>query len=153
MIFLSDAMKVVGIDTGSHTAIAVWDSEAGVLETLGTFHLWAALSFVSRLNGCADDMLVRFEDARQRTWVPWYQDETRNRGRAQGAGYVKAHCSIWAEFLQDKGIRHEAVAPRRNVTKLDAEAFRRVTGWEGRTNEHERDAAMLVYGYGGRGKA
>lgn len=140
-------MKVIGIDTGVHTAVAVWDTGEQALETLGTFHLWTALSYVSRLNGGTEDILVRFEDARQRTWVPWYQEERRNRGRAQGAGYVKAHCAIWEEFLKDKGIRHEAIAPRRNITKLDADAFRRITGWEERTNEHERDAAMLVYGF------
>jgi len=145
-------MKVIGIDTGTHTALAVWDTERRDFDSLGTFHLWAALAFVSRMNGAEDDILVRFEDARQRTWVPWYGDGSRDRGRAQGAGHVKAHCNIWEEFLRDKGMRYEAVPPRRNATKLDAETFRRVTGWEHRTNEHERDAAMLAFGYEGRAR-
>ena len=30
--------------------------------------------------------------------------------------------------------------------KLDAAAFKRLTSWQGRTSEHGRDAAMLVWG-------
>ena len=44
------------------------------------------------------------------------------------------------------GIDFEAVPPKNNKTKMTAEAFERMTGWKGRTNEHGRDAAMLVYG-------
>jgi hypothetical protein len=71
-----------------------------------------------------------------------------NHGREalQGAGSVKRDCNIWEEFLTEKRIPFEAVAPKHNVTKLRADAFRNITRWEGRTNEHERDAAMLVYG-------
>ena len=32
------------------------------------------------------------------------------------------------------------------MTKLSAEQFRRITGWTEQTNEHGRDAAMLVFG-------
>lgn len=38
------------------------------------------------------------------------------------------------------------VAPKRNVTKLTHESFVAITKWKGRTNEHKRDAAMLVFG-------
>ena len=71
---------------------------------------------------------------------------TAELGRAQGAGYVKAHCQIWEDFLTDYQIPFEAIAPRRNVTKLSADQFARITGYKGRTSEHARDAAMLVYG-------
>ena len=32
-----------------------------------------------------------------------------------------------------------------NATKKKVEDFTRMTGWTGRTNEHARDAAMLVF--------
>lgn len=89
---------------------------------------------------------VRFEDARQRKWIPMSKNMTAELSRAQGAGYVKAHCQIWEDFLTDYRIPFEAIAPRRNVTKLSAEQFERITGYKERTNEHARDAAMLVYG-------
>lgn len=52
---------------------------------------------------------------------------------------------LWSEGLDVK-VFFEAVAPQRNRTKLSAGAFARLTGWKGRTNEHGRDAAMLVFG-------
>ena len=38
------------------------------------------------------------------------------------------------------------VDPTNNRTKLNAEQFKRITKYQGQTNEHNRDAAMLVYG-------
>jgi hypothetical protein len=38
------------------------------------------------------------------------------------------------------------VAPMNIKTKIKAEAFKRLTGWQGQTNEHSRDAAMMVFG-------
>lgn len=67
-------------------------------------------------------------------------------GRAKGAGSVERDCSIWEDFLADINIPCEMVAPKNNVTKLRQEAFANLTGWTQRTNEHERDAAMLVFG-------
>jgi len=32
------------------------------------------------------------------------------------------------------------------MTKLDREQFKKITGYEGVTSEHARDAALLVYG-------
>jgi hypothetical protein len=37
------------------------------------------------------------------------------------------------------------VHPAANATKKKAKDFIRMTGWTGRTNEHARDAAMLVF--------
>ena len=31
------------------------------------------------------------------------------------------------------------------MTKSKADTFKKLTGWTGRTNEHARDAAMLVF--------
>lgn len=36
---------------------------------------------------------------------------------------------------------------KRNRSKGDAETFARLTGWEGRTNEHARGAGRLVFGF------
>ncbi|KZS22227.1 hypothetical protein BMY_0045 [Wohlfahrtiimonas chitiniclastica] len=38
------------------------------------------------------------------------------------------------------------VSPKSNAKKLDAERFNQLTGWIGQTNNHGRDAAMLVWG-------
>ena len=139
-------MIYIGIDTGVHTGIAVWDSEKGEFVYLDTLKIHEALNIVSSYAYKDIPLCVRFEDARQRKWIPMSKNMTAELGRAQGAGYVKAHCQIWEDFLRDKDIPFEMIAPRRNVTKLSAEQFGRITGYKGRTSEHARDAAMLVYG-------
>ena len=139
-------MIYIGIDTGVHTGIAVWDSEKGKFVYLDTLKIHEALNIVSAYEYNDIPLCVRFEDARQRKWIPFAKNMTGELGRAQGAGYVKAHCQIWEDFLTDYHIPFEAIAPRRNVTKLSAEQFGRITGYKGRTSEHARDAAMLVYG-------
>lgn len=139
-------MIYIGIDTGVHTGIAVWDSERKEFVYLETLKIYEALDVVSSYAYKDIPLCVRFEDARQRKWIPFAKNMTGELGRAQGAGYVKAHCQIWEDFLTDYRIPFEAIAPRRNVTKLSAEQFGRITGYKGRTNEHSRDAAMLVYG-------
>lgn len=139
-------MIYIGIDTGVHTGIAVWDSEKGKFVYLDTLKIHEALDIVSSYAYKDIPLCVRFEDARQRKWIPFAKNMTGELGRAQGAGYVKAHCQIWEDFLTDYRIPFEAIAPRRNVTKLSAEQFGRITGYKERTSEHSRDAAMLVYG-------
>ena len=139
-------MIYIGIDTGVHTGIAVWDSERKEFVMVDTLKIHEALQIVSSYAYKDIPLCVRFEDARQRKWIPMSKNMTAELGRAQGAGYVKAHCQIWEDFLTDSRIPFEAIAPRRNVTKLSAEQFERITGYKGRTSGHARDAAMLVYG-------
>lgn len=139
-------MIYIGIDTGVHTGIAVWDSERKEFVLVDTMKIHEALNIVSSYAYKDIPLCVRFEDARQRKWIPISKNMTAELGRAQGAGYVKAHCQIWEDFLTDYRITFKAIAPRRNVTKLSAEQFGRITGYKGRTSEHARDAAMLVYG-------
>jgi len=71
---------------------------------------------------------------------------TRELGRREGAGYVKAHAAIWDDFLKDLGVDYEMVAPKNNKTKVSAPYFKSLTGYQKPTNEHGRDACMLVYG-------
>lgn len=88
----------------------------------------------------ANNLLVRVEDARQRRWFG-----PRSDAKLQGAGSVKRDAKIWEDFLTDKKIPFEMVPPQFNTTKLKAEAFKKITKWKYATNEHARDAAMLVF--------
>ena len=138
---------VIGIDPGTHTGLAVWNGSTFTEVTSLPLH--AALLRVKELNTRlgfkGNGIVVVFEDARLRKW---YGTSTarQDRARLQGAGSVKRDCAIWEEALTDWGIPFVAVAPKNNYTKMTAEAFRRLTGWTERTNEHGRDAAMLVWG-------
>lgn len=101
-----------------------------------------AFNIVIELHREGRNIFVRVEDARQRKWFG-----NSGREKLQGAGSAKRDAKIWDDFLKDNGIPYEMVAPKNNRTKLSAEQFTKYTGWKGKTNEHGRDAGMLVYGY------
>lgn len=134
-------MICIGIDPGTHTGVAVWDTREGKFLSLETLPIHKALLRVLVLT--SDQVAeVVFEDARQRTWF----GKGDTNAKAQGAGSVKRDCSIWEDFCRDYGIPFQAKPPVKGATKVSAEYFKMVSGWTGRTSEHARDAGMLVVG-------
>lgn len=136
-------MIYIGIDPGTHTGVAVWDSKEGRFLSLETMPIHIALTRVLAIaERHRDDVQVIFEDARLRTWF----GKGNVSAKAQGAGSVKRDCSIWEDFLIDSGIPFVTTKPGNVATKVTPSWFRKLTGWEGRCSEHARDAAMLVFG-------
>jgi len=145
-------MIYIGIDTGVHTGVALWDNRKRSLELVTSMPIHKAMDVVKLHQMKAQEngtkLVVRVEDPRQRTWFGTERmSRDEERKKLQGVGSVKRDASIWDEFLKDLGIEYEMVAPRRSVTKLTQDSFKRYTGWNSKTNEHGRDAAMLVFGF------
>lgn len=140
----------IGIDTGTHTGVAIWDGTQFLL--LETMAIHKAMKMVNVYVQSGIDVVVRVEDPRQRTWFGTERmSREQERKKLQGVGSVKRDASIWDDYLSDlckdkPNIKYEMVAPRRNITKLSSESFKALTKWQGRTNEHCRDAACLVFG-------
>jgi len=139
-------MICIGIDPGTHTGVAVWDTREGKFLSLETLPIHRALHFVHSMkracDGHGEDIQVVFEDARQRTWFGHGDTDAKK----QGAGSVKRDCSIWEDFCKDDGIPFWAKPPVKGATKVSADYFKMVSHYQGRTSEHSRDAAMLVIG-------
>jgi hypothetical protein len=129
----------IGIDPGTKTGFAIYDSEKKKLITVCSCGILDAIKYVE----CfwqRESMHVRVEDARLRKWFG-----ANSNLKQQGAGSIKRDCSIWEEFFDShKDIKYEFVSPGRSKTKLTADEFKKLTGWTLQTNEHARDAAMLV---------
>lgn len=136
-------MIYIGIDTGTHTGIAVWAHEKDKFLSIETKPIHEAMDIVKSLidDYGKDNVHIRFEDARQRKWFG-----NAGREQLQGAGSIKRDCQIWEDFLKGLKVKFMAVPPKNNKTKLSAKQFEFYTGWNKRTSEHARDAAMLVYG-------
>lgn len=136
-------MIFIGIDTGTNTGVAVWNSEEREFIDIKTMHLHQALNLVTTM--CKiwnrENVMVLFEDARQRKWFG-----TRSNDKLQGAGSVKRDAAIWEEFCKDNEISFRAMPPAKGATKLSSEYFKALTGWCKKTSEHARDAAMIVFG-------
>ena len=134
-------MFYIGIDPGTHTGMAVWDSKEGKFLSLETLPIHRAMVEVMNLR-IGREILVVFEDARQRKWY----GKGDTNAKLQGAGSVKRDCSIWEEFCKDYGIPYWAKPPVKGATKITPEYFKLISHYQGRTSEHSRDAAMLVIG-------
>jgi hypothetical protein len=128
------AKVLIGIDPGTNTGIAI--KEQGKWYRIETMNIFAALQTV--INYRYDDVLVRFEDARLRTYFG-----KSEREKLQGAGSVKRDCSIWEEVLTEYKIPFQRVHPR-YVKATTAEQFKMMTGWSGQTSIHAREAAWLI---------
>lgn len=136
-------MIYIGIDPGTRTGMAVWDSKEREFFSLETLPIHRALEEVGMWwKANPENIQVVFEDARQRTWFG-YGD---TNAKAQGAGSVKRDCSIWEDFCKDYGIPFQAKPPVKGATKVTSDYFKTISGYTGRTSEHSRDAAMLVIG-------
>ena len=134
-------MIYIGIDPGTHTGLAIWDSRKGQFLSLETLPIHRALQVVQYMATTSSAVVV-FEDARQRTWF----GKGDINAKAQGAGSVKRDCSIWEDFCNDYDIPFEARPPIKGATKVTPEYFKMISHYEGRTSSHSRDAAMLVIG-------
>lgn len=142
-------MIYVGVDTGVNTGFSEWDSQKRCLLSVCSLPIHKAMDRVKVLHELhKENLVVRVEDPRQRKWFGTERmTREEERKKLQGVGSVKRDATIWEDFLKDLGVRFEMVAPKQNVTKLTQETFKRYTGWSSKTNEHGRDAAMLIYGY------
>lgn len=127
---------VVGIDPGKNTGVAVWDMKSQCLTLVDSCAVHEAMDMV---RGYKNRIMVVVEDARKSGGPSW---------KKLGAGSVRRDSVIWEDFLQDEGIPYVMVAPNRksNGGKVNAKYFATITRWVGRTNQHGRDAAMLVWG-------
>lgn len=132
----------IGIDPGVETGYAEWDGLRQRLIRVTSMRLHEAWAAVLELHAGGVLHSVTFEDARLRTGY----FGPNSQAKQQGAGSVKRDCSAWADFLGAHGIPYHSISPRAKGAKVDADRFARLTGWQGRTNEHGRDAAMLVWG-------
>jgi hypothetical protein len=149
---------VVGIDPGTVTGFAVWDAAERKLWRVESMMLHQAMTAVLDIRAQKGtrgmplepgQLLVIFEDARTlRISGGRMENEQKKYGAAvrEGVGSIKRDCAIWEEFLEDHGIAYQCKKWTRGTTKWDADYFKRTTGWVGTTNNHARDAAVIVFG-------
>lgn len=136
-------MKYIGIDPGKETGFAVWDHDAKYLAEVDTMSITQAMEKVRMMADILgrENIRMYIEDARKRIWFG-----NTGRERLKGAGSICRDSTIWDDFCKELGVEYVMVDPRYNTTKLKAAQFKAITGWQGRTSEHARDAAYLVFG-------
>lgn len=133
-------MLYIGIDPGVKTGFAIWDTESKNFDYIAAMPIHEAMQNVITMSDYLKVKVI-VEDARKRKWFG-----KNSNAKQQGAGSIKRDCKIWEDFLTDYGIDYEMMSPGKSKTKITSAYFKKLSGWEKATNEHGRDAAMLVIG-------
>ncbi|MGQ1157802.1 hypothetical protein ACT436_14425 [Acinetobacter baumannii] len=67
-----------------------------------------------------------------------------NEQIARRVGMNHATGKLLVQMAQHMGLAVIEVKPTK--TKVNSDEFNRITGWQGRTNQEQRDAGMLIWG-------
>jgi len=129
----------IGIDCGTRTGIAVWDSDEQRFVRITTCTITEAMAMVL----VYPDPQLYIENPNLRTWFGH-----SGRQKLQGAGSVKRDYAIWVEFAKMYSLAFLQIHPK-NVKDLSGEDGRRffaqLTGWDKKTSVHAREAAYMVF--------
>ena len=136
-------MKYIGIDPGKKTGFAVWDHDARYLAEVSTMSITQAMEKVRMMADILgrENIRMYIEDARKRKWYG-----RTGRERLKGAGSICRDSTIWDDFCRELGVQFRGITPRSDHDILHAQQFKAITGWQGLTSNHARDAACLVFG-------
>ena len=137
-------MIVMGIDPGQSTGLAIYHAgQLAGLETIRPHEIERTLRTLLPAR-------VVFEDSRLQSRIWGARVKTTLGAKlatARSLGQVDAWCSLIVELCDELRITAHGISPKGKGSKLDADQFRQVTGWVGRSNQHERDGAMVAWPY------
>jgi len=133
---------ILGMDPGASTGVAHFaDGELVRLDTVGPLQ-------IERTIREAMPGRVVFEDSRLQSHA-WTAQAKAARGAAlataRSLGQVDAWCRLITEVCAELGIPAHGISPAAKGPKRGAENFAIYTGWTARSNQHERDAAMVAW--------
>lgn len=137
----------VGIDSDiDKNGVALWKDGVLALYNLKFFELFDKLSEWS-LQAAVDGKLikVRIEAGWLNKKINWHNETKGTRVASKIGSYVGANHEAGkkiVEMCEHLGIEYELCIPK--SSKVDAEMFKKITKYKGRTNQEQRDAAMLV---------
>lgn len=139
-----NVMVFLGIDPGTRTGLAKWDGSD--LKIWPAKDFWSAFDIFHELRvDYGDDLVTVIEKPDLNR--PLFNKRITGRKRdryAMNVGSVKRDGQLWVAYMEHRGFPYKAVRP--STSKWDADTLRRITGYRGRTSEHGRDAAKLVFG-------
>lgn len=133
---------ILGMDPGANTGVARYENGKLVaLRTIAPQDIAAVLEEIRPAR-------VVFEDSRLQTHT-WTKAASRAAAAkmARNVGQVDAWCVLITAICERLGIACHGISPAAKGAKVDAARFAALTGWEGSSNEHTRDAAMVAWPY------
>lgn len=141
------SLAVLGYDLGVTTGVATYlDGRLAELASIKPLDLMAS---VDAACARARQVVVVFEDSRKQS-VLFSGNKASVKSAAarckvaRDVGRIDGLCYLLEAYCQRLGVPILGISPQEKGAKVAASAFEHITGWAGRTNEHERDAAMVA---------
>ena len=147
-------MILIGIDPDVHkSGVAYYEKHTKRLElsNLTFFQLFDYLSYIKKCNAQITTKDLNIKIIIEAGWLNksnWHTDNKNKNiatmiGNRTGSNHETGRKIVeMCEYLE---LKYELVIPKKS--KVTHEYFKKLTGIIGKTNQEERDAAMLVWGY------
>ena len=145
----------VGIDPGlnRNNGYAVWDIKNQLFAQILAMSFWELAGIIQDTaiyNKHKYHFFLENPAGNKPVWIQAKGGKNVAGKIAQNVGMNKAVGILWAQLFEQKKLSYTLVTPKKSsLTKMGKEQFQKLTGYKTRTNEHSRDAAMLVFGMKG----
>jgi antitoxin component of RelBE/YafQ-DinJ toxin-antitoxin module len=137
-------MIYIGIDPDTQKS-GVCYYRTGAKMDLYNLDFWSAIKFIETVQNADVEYKVIIEGGWLNKKSNWHAAQGRAAEKiAKNVGMNHQVGILIAEYCEHNGIPYEVVKPTKS--KVNAKTFKSITGYEGRTNQETRDAAMLVFG-------
>jgi hypothetical protein len=154
----------IGIDAGKICGLSVWHKFEKKFLSIESCSFWECIESLERakkfyipINDY--DLTVVIEDVTQHSPV-FFAMTTYKTTKGNHDNKIRAVCEqakrvgmVWdktnliMEWCEKHNVKLIKRKPtRRSGTKMKADTFKNFTKWQGATNEHSRDSAMLIFG-------
>jgi hypothetical protein len=140
--------RYMGVDPGRNIGVAVWNATKQEFEVVKTFYddFWGFISFcvVCFPDDNEDELIAIVENSNlcKKNW----------QKNAMSTGKNQQLSQLIVDFFKFHGIETHEINPTSRKgsdvllrAKKDEGFFKELTGYTGRTSEHARDAAMMVW--------
>lgn len=143
----------ISIDPGVSTGMALWDSYERKFVDIWTTDFWGCIEYISgmpRLYGLSFEVVIENPNGNKPVFFkPGVKSQAMARRVGQNIGSNKREASLLIEYFERNHIAYTAIVPKKKSTgsgKITQEYFKKLSGWTKRTNQHERDSAMMILG-------
>ena len=127
----------LGVDPGKKTGLAVYDRHEKKIVKIRNTDFWGAYGYLYTC--CPTDYEVYIEVSRCK--ANWH--ESKHPTTSANVGGIVREANLLADGIEQLGYIVHRSHPR---GKVDKKVIKIITSYEGRTNEHTRDAMLLCYG-------
>jgi hypothetical protein len=139
---------IIGVDPGVKTGIATFYN--GKLLNLQTSYCFNDFLYFEKLRfSFQEKATVVIEDSRLQSHI-FTAPSVKGAAKlkiARNVGQLDMICAYIFNRASDIGCSVRCVSPKQKGRKLNADDFNAITGWKGKSNQHERDAAMVAWPY------